>query len=59
MPGHADQIAELKRQNEGLRARLALFENAFAHMHQGLCVFDPEGRIASSLSRRLTLAGRA
>jgi len=46
LPGHADQIADLTRQNAALQARLALFENAFAHMHQGLCMFDPEGRIA-------------
>ena len=32
MPGHANQIAELERQNEALRKRLALFENALAHM---------------------------
>ena len=25
---------------------LALFENAVEHMHQGLCMFDPDGRIA-------------
>src|SRR6478609_6660401 len=46
LPGHADQIAELTRQNEALRDRLALFENALAHMQHGLCMFDPEGRIA-------------
>jgi diguanylate cyclase (GGDEF)-like protein/PAS domain S-box-containing protein len=42
----AVHMAELGRQNDELRARLALFENALAHMQHGLCVFDPEGRIA-------------
>src|SRR5688572_26237581 len=39
-------MSELKRQNEALRARLALLENALENMHQGLCMFDPAGRIA-------------
>ena len=42
----AVHMAELGRQNDELRTRLALFENALAHMQHGLCVFDPEGRIA-------------
>ena len=46
MPGSTDKLADLKRQNQALQARLALYESALEHMHQGLCVFDPDGRIA-------------
>src|SRR5688572_18144938 len=41
-----EQLAALTRENDALRARLAVFENAVGHMHQGLCMFDPSGRIA-------------
>ena len=46
MSGSTEQLADLKRRNKALQARLALYESAFEHMHQGLCVFDPDGRIA-------------
>ena len=46
MPGSTDKLADLRRQNQALRARLALHESALEHMHQGLCVFDPDGRVA-------------
>ena len=46
MSEQAQQLAELERQNAELRARLALAESALEHMHQGLCVFDSDGRIA-------------
>ncbi len=46
MSQDADKVADLRRENEALRARLALFEGALAHMHQGLCMFDPDGSIA-------------
>ncbi len=46
MPRSTEKLADLKRQNQALQARLALVESALEHMHQGLCVFDPDGRIA-------------
>ncbi|HEY6817576.1 MAG TPA: EAL domain-containing protein [Croceibacterium sp.] len=46
MSNDAEQLNDLLRQNEAMKARLALFESAVEHMHQGLCMFDAEGRIA-------------
>jgi diguanylate cyclase (GGDEF)-like protein/PAS domain S-box-containing protein len=51
VPKSTADLADLRRQNQALRARLALFESAFEHMPRGLCVYDREGRLALSNSR--------
>jgi diguanylate cyclase (GGDEF)-like protein/PAS domain S-box-containing protein len=42
----AEELADLQRQNEVLRGRLSLCETVLEHIHQGLCVLGPDGRIA-------------
>jgi diguanylate cyclase (GGDEF)-like protein/PAS domain S-box-containing protein len=51
VPGSTERLADLRRQNHALRARVALLESALEHMPRGLCVYDPEGRVALSNSR--------
>jgi len=46
MPNKAGRLAELEARNAVLEEQLALHRDAIEHMHQALCVFDDEGRIA-------------
>jgi len=45
MPRKADRLAELEARNAYLEEQLELHRDALEHMHPGLCMFDPEGRI--------------
>ena len=51
MQDQAGRLAELQSRNEILEAQLALYREAVEHMHQGLCVLDPDGSIALYNSR--------
>ncbi|HYD24069.1 MAG TPA: EAL domain-containing protein [Croceibacterium sp.] len=46
MPDGQDRLAALEARNAHLEGQLALHRDALEHMHQGLCMFDGEGRIA-------------
>ena len=43
---HESHSAFLRAQNAELRAEVALLRDGIDHMHQGLCLYDPEKRIA-------------
>ena len=45
MADGAERLAELAARNASLEAELARYRDAVEHLHQGLCVFDREGRI--------------
>ncbi|WP_126173065.1 EAL domain-containing protein [Altericroceibacterium xinjiangense] len=45
MASQAYQIPDQEAEIEALRAELTLYRKALDQMHQGLCMFDPDGRI--------------
>jgi diguanylate cyclase (GGDEF)-like protein/PAS domain S-box-containing protein len=47
MSESAKTPVQLKKENEQLKARLGLLEDALEHMHHGFCMFDAEGRIVA------------
>jgi diguanylate cyclase (GGDEF)-like protein/PAS domain S-box-containing protein len=51
MSEQAVRLSELEERNAWLEEQLALHRDALEHMHQGLCMFDAEGRI-TLLNRR-------
>ena len=51
MPDKPGRLAELEARNAELEAELALYRDAVEHMHEGLCVFDAQSRIALSNRR--------
>ena len=48
---------QLRRENESLKARLHLLEEAIESMHHGFCVIDADGRIAACSSRYAEVLG--
>ncbi|HEY6815071.1 MAG TPA: EAL domain-containing protein [Croceibacterium sp.] len=45
MPAKADRLTDLEARNAALEAELALYRDAVESMHQGVCMYDPDGRI--------------
>ena len=45
MADKAERLADLTARTASLEAELALYRDAVESMHQGLCMFDPDGRI--------------
>src|SRR5690606_39355368 len=60
MEDGAKRLAELEARNASLEAELAHYRDAVAHLRQGLCVFDRDGRITlvnDSYAQSLRLPG--
>ena len=54
----ADGMAALDAENVRLRERVRLLENAVENMGHGLCMFDPDGRIALANRRYAEVIGQ-
>jgi diguanylate cyclase (GGDEF)-like protein/PAS domain S-box-containing protein len=46
MPAPQNECERLAAQNQELQARLASLTQAINQMHQGLCMYDPDGKLA-------------